>query len=241
MKNSKKYQSLRNHWINITLRNQLISDYENLVKYIARSIYYKINGQADIEDLINSGMLGLIDAIDKFDISVETKFKSYAEFRIRGAIYDELRAQDYLSRSQRDVIKKIIKAKNTLEIKLQRTPLNSEIASALNLTLEKYNKESILLNLTTQDINNLPLSEEPKIQTNHPEENIFNKQRLEILKDHISKLPDDSALVINLYYFQSLSLNEIAKLMNLSESRISQIHKSTIRSLKNIHNKYKAS
>lgn len=215
-------------------RDRLIVEYAPLVKYIAHRIAMRLPPQIEVDDLINSGILGLIDAIEKFDPSREVKFKTYAEIRIKGAILDELRAMDWIPRSIRKVINRLVDAYHELEQQLGRPARDEEIAEQLGLEIEEFYellKQAAgvplisldgLLNHDEKKRSILSCLEDPKSA------NTFGILGLSEIKDVIVKaiddLPEKEKQVISLYYYDELTMKEIGKVLDLTESRVSQIH-----------------
>ncbi len=135
----KKYKENPNN-LTREQKDKLIKDYAPLIKYIARKIALRLPSSIDLDDLISSGVMGLMDALEKYDMSRENTFKTYAEFRIRGSILDELRSQDWAPRSIRDKAKLMERAQTQLENKLGRKPTASEVAQKLGISKTKYHK-----------------------------------------------------------------------------------------------------
>lgn len=234
-----------------TERDRLITEYAPLVKYIAHRIAMRLPPQIEVDDLINSGILGLIDAIEKFDPSKEVKFKTYAEIRIKGAILDELRAMDWIPRSIRKVINRLVDAYHEMEQKLGRPARDEEIAEQLGLKIEEFYeliKQAAGVPLISLDglvdrdekrRNILSCLEDPK------SDNAFGILGLSEIKDVIVKaiddLPEKEKQVISLYYYDELTMKEIGKVLDLTESRVSQIHTKAVLRLrvriKNVRNR----
>jgi len=234
-----------------TKRDRLIMEHAPLVKYIAHRIAMRLPPQIDIDDLINSGVLGLIDAIEKFDPSKEVKFKTYAEIRIKGAILDELRALDWIPRSIRKVINRLVDAYHELEQQLGRPAKDEEIAEQLGVKMGEFYqllKQSAGVPLVSLDglvdheekkRSVLSCLEDPKSA------NAFGILGLNEMKDVIAKaiddLPEKEKQVVSLYYYDELTMKEIGKVLNLTESRVSQIHTKAVLRLKvrinNVKNK----
>jgi len=234
-----------------TKRDRLIMEHAPLVKYIAHRIAMRLPPQIDIDDLINSGVLGLIDAIEKFDPSKEVKFKTYAEIRIKGAILDELRALDWIPRSIRKVINRLVDAYHELEQQLGRPAKDEEIAEQLGVKMGEFYqllKQSASVSLVSLDglvdheekkRSVLSCLEDPKSA------NAFGILGLNEMKDVIAKaiddLPEKEKQVVSLYYYDELTMKEIGKVLNLTESRVSQIHTKAVLRLKvrinNVKNK----
>jgi RNA polymerase sigma factor for flagellar operon FliA len=234
-----------------TKRDRLIMEHAPLVKYIAHRIAMRLPPQIDIDDLINSGVLGLMDAIEKFDPSKEVKFKTYAEIRIKGAILDELRAMDWIPRSIRKVINRLVDAYHELEQQLGRPAKDEEIAEQLGVKMGEFYqllKQSAGVPLVSLDglvdheekkRSVLSCLEDPKSA------NAFGILGLNEMKDVIAKaiddLPEKEKQVVSLYYYDELTMKEIGKVLNLTESRVSQIHTKAVLRLKvrinNVKNK----
>ena len=220
--------------VDFTKRDRLIMEYAPLVKYIANRIAMRLPPHIDVDDLVNSGILGLIDAIEKFDPSKEVRFKTYAEIRIKGAILDELRAMDWILRSIRKVINKLVDAYHELEQQLGRPAEDEEIAELLGLKMEEFYrliKQSAGVPLISLDVlvdhdekrrSILNCLVDPKSA------NAFGVLGLTEVKDAVAKaiddLPEKERQVISLYYYDELTMKEIGKVLDLTESRVSQIH-----------------
>ncbi|WP_217585585.1 FliA/WhiG family RNA polymerase sigma factor [Lentibacillus saliphilus] len=222
----------------------LIEHYMYLVSYHVERISVHLPKNVQKEDLQSFGMIGLYDAIRKFEIERELKFDTYASFRIRGAIIDGLRKEDWLPRTIREKAKKIEKVSRELEQRYQRQPTSSEIAKELGLTaheVETHTKDVLFANV-------LSIEEKPKDGGNSyhegigytipdedaasPEEYIQTEEMKKELAEHVKQLNNNEQLVLSLFYHQDLTLTEIGKVMGLTTSRISQIHKRAIFKLK---------
>jgi RNA polymerase sigma factor for flagellar operon FliA len=188
------------------------------------------------DDLISSGVLGLIDALKKFDSSKKIRFKTYAEFRIRGAILDELRSLDWIPRSIRKKATELEKTYQYLEKDLDRPPKNEEVAEALEISVEEFYK---LLD-KTKTVTFLDIEAIRKRMPDGNEDDLFdliaddgeidpfnliNKTEIkEILIKAINALPEKEKIVISLYYYEDLTMREIGEIMGYTESRVSQMH-----------------
>ncbi|HYF83027.1 MAG TPA: FliA/WhiG family RNA polymerase sigma factor [Clostridia bacterium] len=222
------------------IREELILKYTYLVKFVAGRLYASYGSNVEFDDLVSYGIFGLIDAIDKYDFSRGVKFDTYAQLRIRGAIIDQLRAIDWLPRSVRQKSKEIEKAYYEMENKLGRPANDEEMADSFGLSIEDFQKK--IQNITTYSIVSLDdlleqkrdvtSSEEDK-QIETPESVVENIEVTEILTDAISTLPEKEKKVVSLYYYDELTYKEIGKLLNISESRVSQLHTKAIIRLKN--------
>jgi RNA polymerase sigma factor for flagellar operon FliA len=217
------------------LREQLIQDYAGLVRFVAQRIASRLPSNVDIEDLISSGVIGLMDAIDKYDPTRENKFKTYAEFRIRGSILDELRGQDWVPRSARDKAKMIERATQELEQLLGRKPLDDEVATHMGLSIEDFqdleNKvnNTVLLSIDelggpSQGDRKSLMDSIENVNSKNPFTQLKNQASSNILKKNIEELPDKQKLVLQLYYYEELNLKEIGRILEVTESRVSQLH-----------------
>lgn len=225
------------------LRDQLIMDYAPLIRFVAQRIAARLPSNIDIDDLISAGVIGLMDAIEKYDPSRDNKFKTYAEFRIRGAILDELRSQDWVPRSVRDKAKKIEKTYAELEQKFGRAVTDEELSSALGIELEEYyDMVSKVKAVTLLSIDELsgPNQQDRKslleclenVSSKNPFTQLKSKGIRDLLVKHIDELPEKQKLVLSLYYYEDLNLKEIGKILEVTESRVSQLHTQAVEKLR---------
>jgi len=214
----------------IEAKNELLLNYGYLVKWIVRRMMPKYNNYNEYDDLVSCGMLGLIDAVDKFDIRHEVKFETYAVSRIRGEILDYMRSQDWASPSLRKKIGAITSAYETFESKNLGRPIDMDVADSLNMPVEQVHKilnQSHMFNLVNFEDALSSLNPEAGIRNqddNAPEEELLEKEKKEILAEVIEALPEKERMVITLYYYEGLLLKEIADILQVTESRVSQIH-----------------
>jgi len=217
-------------------REELILKYSPLIKYIAGRLAMRLPPNISQDDLISSGVIGLMDAIEKFDSSKKIRFKTYAEFRIRGAMLDELRSLDWVPRSIRKKITELGKTYEYLEKDLNRPPKDKEVAKALGISIEKFYK---LLD-KTKSVTFLDIETIRRRISDNNEKDIFdliaddseinpfallNKTEIkEILIKAITALPEKEKILISLYYYEDLTMREIGEIMGYTESRISQMH-----------------
>lgn len=214
----------------------LIEEYIRLVKFIAGRLYISYGSNIEYDDLVSYGIFGLIDAIEKFDLNKQVKFETYAQIRIRGAIIDSLRSLDWVPRSIRQKSKKIEEAYSSLENKLGRSATDVEVSEALDISVKEL--QEILLN--TASFNVISLEEvifEVGLIGNTAEEQltenlICRRETYNNLKDTIVQLPERERQVISLYYYNNLTYKEIGKVLDISESRVSQLHSKAISRLK---------
>src|SRR5580704_11972432 len=213
-------------------REQLILDHLPQVNWIATRIHEKLTGNTLLEDLISIGIIGLINAIDNFDPSLNVQLKTYAEYRIRGAILDSVRGMDGIAPHKRKRLKQVQIAMDGLEQRLQRAPGEEEIAAELGIGLKEY--QEWLLELRGISIGSLdaPQKEGDTRTLMHyiadPEDNspasLLERAELEkLIQEGISKMPRIEGLVLDLYYRQGQNIREIAPILDLHITRISQI------------------
>lgn len=217
-------------------RDKLIIEYLSLVKYVVGKIMIYLPPFVDKEDLIEYGILGLIEAAEKYDSKKDTKFGTYAISRIRGAILDYLRSQDWLPRSVRDKATMVRDTYISLEQKLNRPPRPDEVAEVLKmdpsewdkllaeisfstfLSLEEFNQKS---EDNSRDDRNQQIKD---TKFNDPLSCLETQEEKALLAGAISELPKRERLVITLYYYEDLMLKEISHMIGISESRVSQLH-----------------
>lgn len=217
-------------------REEVILKYSPLIKYLASRLSLRLPPHISVDDLISSGVIGLMDAIDKFDPSKNIKFKTYAEFRIRGAMLDELRAQDWVPRSVRKKMTELEKTYSKLEKELGRAAEDEEVAASLGISMDEfYSLLEETKGVTFLDIEmikkRLNDSNEDDLfdliaddKENDPFHTINLKELKEMLVKAIEALPEKERLVITLYYYEELTMREIGEIMGYTESRISQMH-----------------
>lgn len=223
-------------------KQQLIIHYIQLVKIVSGRLYNFYGGNVEYDDLLGFGVFGLIDAIEKFDIGRDLKFETYAQIRIRGAIIDNLRKIDWVPRGLRRKSKEIERAIDELENKFGRSASISDISKQLNISICEV--ENTLAEIST--LNMVSLEEMiytrgdislNSSESDYPERIYEDKEIKQILAHSIEDLNEKEKLVISLYYYDELTYKEIGKILNLSESRISQIHSKAIMSIRNSLNK----
>ena len=216
-------------------RKELILKYAPLVKQIAERMAIRLPPHICKEELIGPGTMGLYDALDKFDQKKGVKFRTYAKSRIRGAILDELRKMDWVSESVRRDIRKIENAIRTLGLKLGREPEDFEIAEEIGTNIELYHRmtrrvqgaDLLSLDAIMPDGFTTKLSKQAS-DILSPFNELQKKELKGIISKGLSKLKEKERLVMSLYYYEELTLKEIAKVLDLTESRISQIHSKAI-------------
>ena len=212
-------------------KNEILLNYGYLVKWIVRRMMPKYNNYNEYDDLVSCGMLGLIDAVDKFELKHEVKFETYAVSRIRGEILDYMRSQDWASPSLRKKISAITSAYETYESQNLGRPVDNDVADSLGIPVDHVRKilnQTHMFNLVNfEDAlgsgGNLE-AEIGSIDEKTPEDELLEKEKKQLLAEIIDELPEKERLVITLYYYEGLLLKEIADILRVTESRVSQIH-----------------
>jgi RNA polymerase sigma factor FliA len=221
-------------------KEQLILEYASVIKYIAQRIATRLPPHISVDDLMNAGVIGLIDAIEKYDPSRDNTFKTYAEFRIRGAMLDELRALDWVPRSIRQKEHALDRAYEELERRLGRSASDEEVAVVLGLPLNDFydwlnqvkgvsllSLESLGLRSSDGETVNL-LDLLPSDDAESPVRVLQVRRLKESVGRAIDDLPYQEKVVISLYYYEELTMKEIGKVLEITESRVSQIHTKAI-------------
>lgn len=222
------------------LREQLIIEYSPLVKIVAGRLGMYLGGNLEYEDLVSYGIFGLIDAIDKFNLDKEVKFETYASLRIRGAILDQVRKMDWIPRTIRQRQRKVDDAVKNLENKLGRSATDDEIAQELGLSADEYADWQNQMKVT----NLVSLNEfedqgpEPVMDARHnshfaePEKAMEKEGLKEALANSLELLTEKEKQVILFYYYEEMTLKEISLVLEVSESRISQLHTKALQKMK---------
>jgi len=222
-------------------QERVLLEHLPVVRFLARRIHERLPQHVDIEDLVSAGVLGLIDAFSKFDPDKKVQFRSYAQFRIRGAILDSLRTLDWSPRELRRKGRAVEEAIRTVTARLGRAPSEAEVAAELALGLEEY--QQLLGDLKGLEIGTLHAErneesgeEELAYVPGNPEESpLFRCLRGELeerLGEAIQNLPDRERLVMTLYYFEDMTMREIGLALGVVESRVSQMHASAVAHLR---------
>lgn len=224
------------------VREKIILEYAPLVKLVAGRLSMYLGYTVEFDDLIGYGIFGLIDAIDKFDMLKEVKFETYASLRIRGAILDQIRRMDWIPRTIRQRQKKIDAVIKEIELTKGRSASDDEIAEALGLTEEEYldwQSQMKITNIVSLNEYMEQGSEVPQNPTMHtqarfesPEENIEKEELKTVLGAALELLTEKERRVIELYYYEELTLKEISSILEVSESRISQLHTKALQKMK---------
>lgn len=240
-RSSEEMEALWNNYSqerSLETKNELVVNYIGLVKSIAFRMFPIYEGYSNYDDLVSCGVLGLIDAIEKYDITSEVKFEYYASMRIKGAILDYLRKQDWAPSSLRRKIKAVAQAYSELENRFSRTPTEEEVAQFLSTDVDDIqktvNKSHIFNIMYFEDLVSNNVAQDSFLQDDEKTiESRIEKQELkEMLGRIIDALPRNEKMVITLYYYEELTMKEIAQALEVSESRISQIHSKVLLKLR---------
>jgi RNA polymerase sigma factor FliA len=224
-----------------TDKNHLLAEHAPLVKRLAHQMKAKLPPSVEVDDLIQAGMIGLLDAVSRYEETHGAQFETYAVQRIRGAMLDELRSSDWLPRSMRQNMRKIEEAMNALQQRLGRPPNESEVAKQLKLSLTDYQE---LLNeggghqlvyyedFHDGDGNEHFLDRYASDEEGDPLQTLMNSGFRSALIEAIEGLPEREKILMGLYYEQEMNLKEIGAVMGVSESRVCQLHSQAIARLR---------
>lgn len=228
------------------LREQIIIEYAPLVKLVAGRLSMYLGYNVEYEDLVSYGIFGLIDAIDKFDADKNVKFETYASLRIRGSILDQIRKMDWIPRTVRQRQRKLDEAVKQIEAQTGRNASDDEIAQVLGispdelLNWQSQLKVSNLVSMTEFEENGT----EPAMDTTYnshftqPEEVVEKEELKKTLVEALDALTEKERRVIELYYYEEMTLKEISKILEVSESRVSQLHTKSLIKMKKIMGPY---
>jgi RNA polymerase sigma factor for flagellar operon FliA len=220
---------------------KLIHEYLPYVKRIVQRIANHLPASVDVEDLMNVGVMGLIQAVDRFDPKRDNKFMTYAIFRIKGAVLSELRSRDFLSRSSRRKLRELEQTCQSMEQRLGRDVEDDEVAEELGIDLDDLHRTKQMSSISFISFEELGLSsrDEKEKMMNfliHNEEDALAQTRLRELKAALARaieqLPEKERLVMSLYYLEELNMKEAGEVLHITESRVSQIHSQAIMRLR---------
>jgi RNA polymerase sigma factor FliA len=215
-------------------RDRILLEQLPQVRYLARRIHERLPRHVPLEDLVHAGVIGLIDALNKFDSSKHVQFSSYAKFRIRGAILDSLREMDWGPRELRRKARKVEEANRKLSLELSRAPTEQELAEELGVSLREFQR--LLSELDSLEIGSLRVEspwdgkEEdlcdylPDAPEDTPFFRCLRSEMKDLLARVIAELPQKEQQVLALYYFEELTMKEVGAVLGIGESRVSQIH-----------------
>ncbi len=225
-------------------RNEYIEKYSPLIRYIADRVASRLPSHVSRDDLISSGIIGLIDAVDKFDPKRNILFKTYAEFRIKGSMLDELRSMDWVPRSVRKKSSQVERTYQTLETVLGRPATDEEVAAELGLSLDEFHKlldevksvamldiEGFRGNVSSHNAGEL-LDILVDESNQDPLAHLGLTEARKVIAEAIINLPEKEKLVVSMYYYDELTMKEIGQVMDYTESRISQLHTKALLRLK---------
>jgi RNA polymerase sigma factor for flagellar operon FliA len=223
-----------------TDKNALLTEHAPLVKKLAHQLKAKLPPSVEVDDLIQAGMIGLLDAVSRYEDTHGAQFETYAVQRIRGAMLDELRSSDWLPRSMRQNMRKIEEAMNAMQQRLGRPPLETEVAAQLKMSLADY--QELLTEggghqlIYYEDFHDTDgehfLDRYCNDLTNDPLQALMNTGFREAVIEAITALPEREKILMGLYYEQEMNLKEIGAVMSVSESRVSQLHSQAIARLR---------
>jgi RNA polymerase sigma factor for flagellar operon FliA len=227
----------------VELRNRLVEHYLPLVKYNAERIWSRLPEGVDLDDLISAGVFGLMDAIDAFDLDRGVKFETYCVPRIRGAMLDELRTMDWVPRLVRSKASRLEEARKSLEAELGRPPRPEDLAERMGMSLpelEKLMNEANAVSLISlnkkwyetdsyKDVREIDILEDKKAED--PTHRLQNRDLMRLVTRGLNR---NERLIIILYYYEEMTMKEIGNTLDLSESRVSQMHSSIINRLQGL-------
>lgn len=225
------------------VKEELVKKHIPLVKYIASRVIIGKTKYIDYDDLVGYGMLGLMDAMKKFDPSKGMKFSTYASIRIRGSMIDELRRTSPISKSAMDKLNRYNEAVEKLQMKNFKEPKLEEVAKELDISLKEVSKiENYINYISIVSLENFIFSDEDDVSimatvvdknSPSPEKILEEKELIEYLERAINKLKERDKIVLSLYYYERFTLKEIGKVLEVSESRVCQLHSRAIVHLRN--------
>lgn len=222
------------------IREKLIIEYAPLVKLVAGRLSIYLGHNVEYDDLCGYGIFGLIDAIDKFDYTKNIKFETYASLRIRGAILDQIRKMDWIPRSLRQKQKKIDAAMSKIENEKGRIATDDELALEIGISLEEYStwqEQAKIANVVSLDEfteagSEVKMESLGKSHFEQPEEVVEKEELKRMVAEAIKTLTEKERNVVLLYYYEEMTLKEISRVLDVSESRVSQLHTRSIQKLK---------
>jgi RNA polymerase sigma factor for flagellar operon FliA len=223
-----------------SIREQLILEYAPLVKLVAGRLSMYLGYTVEFDDLVGYGIFGLIDAIDKFDYDKGIKFETYASLRIRGAILDQIRKMDWIPRSLRQKQKKLETAMAELETALGHTPSDEEVAQSLEITVDELYRWQGQTKITgvasledfLEQGSEVKASGTRRAVAEQPEQAMEEKEVKRVLVEALERLTEKEKRVIQLYYYEELTLKEISEVLEVSESRVSQLHTKALQKMR---------
>lgn len=230
-----------NHKKTAEIREQIIIEYVPLVKIVAGRLNVYLGNNVEYDDLVGYGIFGLIDAIDKFDYGKGIKFETYASLRIRGSILDQIRKLDWIPRSVRQKQKSIEAAIKSVESKKGSNYTDDDIAAELGISNDEYDNWMVQTNISNiasledfmEQGNDVKSSSNLAYLKIEPERVVDEKELKQSLMDALDALTEKEKMVVILYYYEELTLKEISRVMDVSESRVSQLHSKALKKMRN--------
>lgn len=224
----------------VQIREQLIVEYAGLVKIVAGRMGMYLGYTVEYDDLVGYGIFGLIDAIDKFELTKGVKFETYASLRIRGSILDQIRKMDWIPRTLRQKQKRLEQAIQEIEAKCGRTATSEELSKELDMSVEELESlmnQTQIASLVSLD-EYLEQGSEVRVEAGNkpkfaqPEQVVERQELKRMLAEAINELNENERKVIAFYYFEELTLKEISNILGVSESRVSQLHTKSLKKMK---------
>jgi RNA polymerase sigma factor for flagellar operon FliA len=225
------------------VKEKIVLEHTALIRYIVNRIAVRLPSHIDLDDLHNTGVIGLMDAIDKYNPDKNCKFKTYAEFRIKGAILDQLRSLDWVPRSIRQKSRRLEQAYSEVEQRLGRSATENEIADSLGIQLEEFhylvNQVRGISMVNLDELRASGDSDQPMygdifedVKAENPFASLKTRELRQAVAECIGDLPEKERLVISLYYYEDLNMKEIGNVLGITESRVCQIHTKAVARLR---------
>ena len=225
------------------LKERIVLEHTALIRYIVNRIAVRLPSHIDLDDLHNTGVIGLMDAIDKYDPNKNCKFKTYAEFRIKGAILDQLRSLDWVPRSIRQKSRRLEQAYSEVEQRLGRSATENEIADSLGIQLHEFhflvNQVRGISMVNLDELRAGGDSDQPlygdifeDVKAENPFASLKARELRQAVAECIGALPEKERLVVSLYYYEDLNMKEIGNVLGITESRVCQIHTKAVARLR---------
>ncbi|BCB96454.1 RNA polymerase sigma factor for flagellar operon [Dissulfurispira thermophila] len=235
----------KKHKLSEKEKERIIEQFLPRVKYYANKYAFGLPSELSVEDLVSAGVVGLLEAIERYDPSMNATLSTFADFRIRGAIIDEIRSMQWASKDARKKLEEVRNAYMEIEKSYNRLATDEEVAEKLDITLDElYKTLSIANTMNMMSLEDLGINKDGKSLdileciSKEDERDIVDVLNLKELKSVLGKaidgLPDNERLVVTLYYFEELTMKEIGKILNISESRVCQLHGKVLVKLKSI-------
>jgi RNA polymerase sigma factor for flagellar operon FliA len=239
-------EAKRNHGeVPPAIREEVILEHTPLVRYVVNRISVRLPSHIDLDDLYSTGVMGLMDAVEKYDPDKNCKFKTYAEFRIKGAILDQLRSLDWVPRSVRQKGRQLENAYVDVERRVGRTATENEVAESMGLEMDKFHtlvnqvRGISMINLeevrgTNSDGDSAGTFSDiiEDVNSENPFDSINTLEKKNVISDTIGSLPEKERLVLSLYYYEDLNMKEIGSILGITESRVCQIHTKSVMRLR---------